>query len=306
MLTISGSGFGLYGYLPAVLESNYDTVVLCEKFKSKILARQELNKYYSQIKWVNTDFEAYKHSDTLILSLPPEQQYLLIKKVLNTDDFKFKKIFLEKPLSVNSIYAGDLLSLLKKSGVRFRIAYTFMFCEWYNSLINYFDNCRNANVHLIWKFNAFHINNNISSWKADSDKGGGVLNFYGIHIIAVLAALKFFRIDSSNLVGPSNNNLTKWNAVFSDGNANKILVEVDTNSLDIQFSIEDKSSNDGYSLNMESPFSNEYKLESQDIRINSLVQYLKTMDDNKDPYMFYDEVNILWSKVSSLSKIKIE
>ena len=45
MYSIIGSGFGLYGYLPAIIKLHKKGVVLPEKYKEKILLRPELKEF---------------------------------------------------------------------------------------------------------------------------------------------------------------------------------------------------------------------------------------------------------------------
>ena len=52
---IVGSGFGLYGYLPALVEVGKMNVILPGRYKDKFLARSELKIYADYIHWVSDD-----------------------------------------------------------------------------------------------------------------------------------------------------------------------------------------------------------------------------------------------------------
>ena len=50
MYTIIGKGFGLYGYLPAIIMNN-SNLVLSNEYKFNIQKRKDINQYINKIKW---------------------------------------------------------------------------------------------------------------------------------------------------------------------------------------------------------------------------------------------------------------
>ena len=52
-ISILGKGFGLYGYLPAVVESRkYTNIFILEKYKDFLLSRNDIKHYYKYLFFV--------------------------------------------------------------------------------------------------------------------------------------------------------------------------------------------------------------------------------------------------------------
>ena len=71
MITIRGSGFGLYGYLPAVIGHG---VVLPLRYKDKLSQMPQARVLSDQVQWVADDQTAQEQADTIIIAIPPEHQ----------------------------------------------------------------------------------------------------------------------------------------------------------------------------------------------------------------------------------------
>ena len=94
---ILGSGFGLYGYLPAVLSKKSNIVYLENKYKKIINSRKDLNIYKNKIIWIQNSLNILKIIDYLIIAKRPSDQVKIIKKIINKKN-TLKKIFLENQL----------------------------------------------------------------------------------------------------------------------------------------------------------------------------------------------------------------
>ena len=68
---ILGSGFGLYGYLPAVLSKKNNTVYLEKKYKKIINSRKELTIYKNKIVWIQNYLSNLEIIDYLIIAKVP-------------------------------------------------------------------------------------------------------------------------------------------------------------------------------------------------------------------------------------------
>ena len=95
MYTIVGKGFGLYGYLPAIM-MNQSNLVLSSEYKLNIEKRKDINQYINRIKWTQSIEESIHLSNNIILAIPPKEQFkFLHEKEINISN---KTIFLEKPI----------------------------------------------------------------------------------------------------------------------------------------------------------------------------------------------------------------
>ena len=80
---ILGSGFGVYGYLPAVCKNLWTPIIL-EKNRSKIEARPELFQYKDRITYVSAEKTLIENSHSLIIATTPTYQ----TKFLQSNDLK--------------------------------------------------------------------------------------------------------------------------------------------------------------------------------------------------------------------------
>ena len=79
---IFGSGFGLYGYLPALLELEYQSIRISTKYKEKIISRKDLSIYENHINWYENEKTALNKVDTVIIALNPSNQFKEAYRVL--------------------------------------------------------------------------------------------------------------------------------------------------------------------------------------------------------------------------------
>ena len=122
MFTIFGSGFGIYGYLPALAEHLGEEVVLPKAYETKVRSRPELGGTLSRIRWVKDHDEALALADGAVIATPPQFQGGIVERCLSLPNIK--RLALEKPLAVTPGLAASLLSRLDASGVQYVIAYT--------------------------------------------------------------------------------------------------------------------------------------------------------------------------------------
>ena len=67
MYTIIGKGFGLYGYLPAVIQ-NKSRLILPIEYKSTIENRDDIRKYLNYLIWADNISDAIFKADNIILA----------------------------------------------------------------------------------------------------------------------------------------------------------------------------------------------------------------------------------------------
>ena len=192
--TILGSGFGLYGYLPAAVESFDCTVVLPERSRI-IFGRPE--QYKSSILWTRDVTSALEQSKTLVIAVPPSSQPdLVIKSMMYSN---IRSIILEKPVAVCPQISRQVIELILSSGRNCRIGYTLQ-TDWCQHLLASAAHDSKYSINIDWSFMAHHFANRIDTWKKQHDCGG-VLRFFGIHLIALLALLGYSDVIYSSIRG---------------------------------------------------------------------------------------------------------
>ena len=224
MFSIIGSGFGLYGYLPALILNN-QKVALPERYYDVILCRDELSCYKDKVVWLSEE-EINNKSTGLVCATCPSVQFDLVS---NMGSFKnLKMLIMEKPIACNYSDAKLIFNNLMSLGINFRIGYTFLYTNWCKHLVDFVSSLSSSrdNLYIKWEFKAHHFMNGLQNWKRFRNMGGGVLRFYGIHIISILSLLGYNRVISSTVYEENAEEGVIWQASFSgEGKANcKIFI----------------------------------------------------------------------------------
>lgn len=177
---IVGSGFGLYGLVPAFNSTkNCKVVAICCR------NRESLVPYRKVIHLINVfgDWRKlleHKGLDAIALAVPPNAQYQIAR-------FAIKKglhVFAEKPLAVNTPQAKQLVRLAKKNKITHCIDFIFPeIAEWkkVKRLLGSKAFGQLEHISVNWDWLSGDIKNNRSSWKTSLAEGGGALAFYFSH-----------------------------------------------------------------------------------------------------------------------------
>ena len=120
--TILGSGFGLYGYLPALLGLGHK-IALPERYRSVVGTRQELSQFVPRVDWCADIEEALAGSEAVVVALRPADQARWIPRLVRTPNIR--QLILEKPIAPAPEVAASLLAELEGAGKRYRVGYTF-------------------------------------------------------------------------------------------------------------------------------------------------------------------------------------
>ena len=128
---IIGSGFGSYGYLPAVHHLS-DRIYLDLRYKNKIENRLELKKYLKKVIWYKEIEIVLKKIDYLIIAQNPKNQDSILRRLISI--YKPRHIFLEKPISNNPSNSIKLIKFLEKKRVRFSVGFLFKYLKWFKYL----------------------------------------------------------------------------------------------------------------------------------------------------------------------------
>lgn len=255
---IFGSGFGIYGYLPALIKLK-KKVYLLRKYKKNILKKKTLIKYIRNINFINKI--DYNNIDAIIFAKRPKDQFNFVKKIK-------KKLFLylEKPLAENPKKSLKLIEIIKKKKLKFSIGYLFFFTIWFKKIFF----LKNETC-ITWNFKSktFFSNN----WKGINSKGGGIISFYGIHFISIFSYLNY-RCIFSSIIKSNDKKETEWNAVFKK-NKLKINLKINIKSKE-NFIIK---TSERLIYKSDTPFGKiSINSNNEDFRIKFLKRYLKNLN----------------------------
>ena len=182
---IIGSGFGLYGLLPAFHSlPNCCVAAFCGKESPRLLKIiKELGNIHIYQNW--QEMLTREPLDAVAIAVPPPAQYPIIKMALAID----MHVFAEKPLTVDLAHAYELAKLAKCKKVTHGIDFLFPEIDVWQMAKKMLDEKKFGEIQHVtvkWDFRSFDIRNKISSWKTDTAKGGGALSFYVSHVLYYL------------------------------------------------------------------------------------------------------------------------
>ena len=286
-VAILGKGFGLYGYLPAVIESRkYSTIYTLEKYKDFILSRDDIKHYFKKLSFCDEEDIINGNSEELILCRRPVDNFKIISKMN-----KVKKLYIEKPIAESPKKANNLLNLIQNKCDIFSTNYIFLILEWYDFLsINI------NNYWLIeWNFKAHYNLHKVSNWKSKKKFGGSLISFYGIHFIALAVSLNFRNLKFSKLINGS-----YWECILNSDYSKSLKIKINCDSNHNSFRIVADEKNLFVS---QDPFSKEIKnknLFKNDIRCSILLNYLLMEKSNINllsSLKFNNEVLKLWENI---------
>ena len=190
---ILGSGFGMYGYAPAVRQIGYPVLTL-ERYKDTLFARTELKRNLHDFIFFENEQDLIEQSDYLVIARQPSNQYRLVMDQISNLATK-KHLFLEKPLTNSVVNSSLMLNLIEEEGVSFTVAYLFKYSAWFR-LIHSVVLETNHDISIEWE-----IPRTSSDWKNSASDGGGPLSFYGVHFLWMLihfgVSPKSIKIESS-------------------------------------------------------------------------------------------------------------
>lgn len=263
-LLILGGGFGLYGYLPAAIEANWRVSTL-ERYENFINNRIELVDFVNQITFLREESLDLNSFGGIVVARNPTEQF---KFVLESSNYN-GHYFLEKPIGNTKETSLELLNILHARASSFSIAYLFRYQDWYKEV---FSAARdNYNMLINWKIP--HTKKN--SWKNDPTLGGGVLSYYGIHLLALIAEL---RIEPENLQLFYKSDILR---IESNKSSKLLQIELSTSSTPA-FEISLSSPGGSFHWSGASPFGPIPIAGIPDPRIPGLTQYLSESRERKD------------------------
>ena len=183
-VAIVGSGFGMYGLLPAFSRIKGCKVVsICGKNSERMLnycKKLGLNRYTDWREMLQKE-----KPDAVAIAVIPSHQYEIARYALENG----MAVFAEKPLTTSFDTSLELNKLAKKKRMLNMLDFLFPeIPEWHaakkaieNGLIGEI-----LKVNVDWTFLSYDLMNHIKSWKTDVKQGGGALSFYFSHVFYYL------------------------------------------------------------------------------------------------------------------------
>jgi hypothetical protein len=244
MFTVVGSGFGLYGYLPALVEAFGEPVLLPREYEAKIRARPELNGCLAAVRWMPDrrgrprvgERGRGRVAAARAIGIPPAARALP----------GLRRLVIEKPVAPDPAGAALLLSQLRRDGVRYRIGYTCSMRAGARAsagrAIRHAAGGHRMAVH------GPSLQHGLVNWKREHAQGGGVLRYFGIHLVAMLARLGYDSVARSALEGDDERHPQRWTAELHGAGLPPCRVDVDSKSEDKRFEIVARASGEKRAL----------------------------------------------------------
>jgi predicted dehydrogenase len=310
---ILGSGFGLYGYLPALVQQGVQRILLPERYRNRFVGRLELSPFAGNIQWEEDEQSVLDHADGVVLALRPVDQHRWIPRCLERSNLR--SMILEKPLAHSPELAAALLEDLLHSDKVFRMGYTFRYTNWGRQLLDtLMQKSKKQDLDLLsirWSFLAHHYRHDLDNWKRFNATGGGAIRFYGIQIIALLAEIGYTHVTSSLAFGPSADETEKWSAVFEGQDLPACKVVLDTKSTVDKFEIERVFHTKGGTktitvANKSDPFDVEngfHIVDKMDRRVPLLGRLYDTLSEKSENYYkCYGATIRLWRRIEEKTR----
>jgi predicted dehydrogenase len=273
-------------------------MILPIAYRERLKARLDINHLLSRVEWVKDEEELFELVDKLVIARSPEYQSITINKSLSRNNIRH--LFLEKPLAHNPEASSRILSAITSAGKKLTISYSLLYTKWFNKLVL---NKNNLSVmQLEWSFMAHHFQNNLFNWKRFHSQGGGVLRFYGIHIIAMLALLGYTDVIFSSCIGNQPDEPQSWNAIFTGSNLSECQVFINSFSTKSCFTMSGHKGK--FIVNLNDPFDipSSSNFGSEDRRVNILTNMIREQEaQNVNLAKFYQDVNSLWYNIEKIT-----
>ena len=183
-VAIIGSGFGLYGLLPAFYSIKNCNVVGISGKNSKRMEdtciKYNLKRYENWEKMIEVE-----KPDAIAIAVIPENQYKIAKMALENNI----AVFAEKPLATSYQQSLELSNIATKKKLPNMVDFIFPEIPEWKKTKDIIDKCiigKITSVNITWSFLSYDLENEVNSWKTNISKGGGALSFYFSHIFYYL------------------------------------------------------------------------------------------------------------------------
>jgi predicted dehydrogenase len=274
---ILGSGFGLYGYLPAVLDLGAQ-VAMPVRYREKLLSREDVRHLDPRVEWApGGDEEIFATVTALIIARRPADQVRAVRSALTATSIK--RLLLEKPVAPSPEVAAGILDCLEKAGRSIRIGFTFSGTAWAQALSIWMgDATPRATLDIAWQFQAHHYTNAIQNWKRRVSEGGGALRFYGIQLLGLLAELGYDAVLTSELGSDGPDDAARWTATVTGPGRPSCRLAVDSRNSEALFAVTgERSPGSAFQLRLRDPFQEARVEGARDRRVTLLSRLCKSL-----------------------------
>lgn len=211
-----GKKYGVEVLLPAIYRiKKIKLKAICGKNKNINIEKQKnmVRYYYSWKEMLNKE-----NIDLVIIATPPYIQEKIIKVLIK------KKIpfMAQKPFTVSFENTKKFYKDIIKSKLPVTVDYNFIFLPIFIKFRKIIKNIPQNQINkyeIKWHFQSYAYKNKIISWKVNKKRGGGTLNNFGSHIIAVIQ--NFFGSVEKVDVFKSKLN---WGNYFNNKNSDNVIV----------------------------------------------------------------------------------
>jgi len=183
-VAIVGSGFGMYGLLPAFSGIKGCKVVsICGKNSERMLnycKKLGLNRYTDWAEMLRKE-----KPDAVAIAVIPSHQYEIARYALENDI----AVFAEKPLTTSFDTSLELNKLAEKKRMPNMLDFIFTEIPEWRAAKKMIENGLMGKIIKVstdWTFLSYDLMNHVKSWKTDVEQGGGALSFYFSHVLYYL------------------------------------------------------------------------------------------------------------------------
>jgi hypothetical protein len=316
MFAIFGSGFGLYGYMPALLRvGETQQVILPARYREAFARRKDIRAFTQAVRWASDEREALRIATGVVLAKRPIDNLFWLGEALAHDNIE--KVIIEKPVAPDPLHATTVTRCAQHSGKSVRVGYVFRFTDWGRWLLN-----RSAEraagrpagaLDLRWSFMAHHYTHDTHNWKRSHASGGGVVRFYGIHLIALLAEAGYAQVQDSTIGMRSLDDFSYWEATFYGNDLPPVHVLIDARAHQTRFVVSELTdlapTHSAQIFARDTPFSLALQPVAQDQNsdlVDPRVAVLESLclsfsESDREHHEHYNKTMQLWRNVESTS-----
>lgn len=291
--TIFGGGFGLYGYLSALKEIGFSRFIINKRHKEMMQNHKRLSAYVTYCIFADDIEMISLISDLVVVAVYPRQQGDLVRSLSISNPTR--PLLLEKPLGVDPAESEDLVRFLKLNHIKFNCNYIFLYTTWFQKILKQHSEYRSIRIE--WSFRAHHFLNDVDTWKRVPSEGGGVIRYYGIHLIYIASVIGFFSVTSSKVIVDTSGEELSWECTLQDASGRQLLIYLHTCSPDQVFSI---SCDENSIVNLYDPFDmDEPKISNLDRRHDLIKKHILFSLGNALGTKYADELEaiLLWKNI---------
>jgi len=203
--------------------------------------------------------------DAVVIARTPQQQ---IDFVRSNSSFE-GHLFLEKPLGNTVKSTSELLDVLQSRKSNFSVAYLFLYQDWYRAIASQKQSA--CNVTINWRITPSRNQN----WKKQIDAGGGILSYYGVHLLSLIVDCEY------DLQSLQINCGEDFLGIRSKNSSSQLDIKLRVDDV-AGFEVNLKGLTGNYHWSGASPFGINPTPEIPDPRIPALIDYLSGWQTHKD------------------------